>query len=716
MSIQKPAFLLLLLLSTLSVQAQDSYHTSLNNLLQTTYALPAAQQWVLPNTETATLAGSLNYGGSTTTFSPSGQPFTQGVRRTVTAGANPWDAGHLYKNTTAVAAGDRCLLVIWLRSDAANARVSLFAENGITYDKEVLATVPVGKEWKMIAAPFESTAAYAVNSLNIGLHLAFANQTIEIGGAACLNYKNTVFYSQLPVLLNNDTYPGHEPDAPWRATAAASIEQIRKADLTVRVFGSNNQPLAGAQVHVAMQQHVFKFGTAVVSNRFNGGSAFNATYEQKLLDLDGKGHGFNELVFENDLKWPAWEQGWFSSKPEIASDVQWLKNRGISVRGHNLAWPGWTYSPSDINATATPAFIKNRIRNHLTAILSYPGVGQEMIDWDVLNEITTNNDYANRFAGTPGYPTGRELYAEIFKQADSLAPNAVLYLNDYVAIEQGDSPTNGITLWKSRIDELLNAGAPVEGIGFQGHFSAAPTGIETIKSIYDDFWNTYGLEAKVTEFDLNKLLPAATQAAYLRDVLTITFAHPSMKGFLMWGFWDGAHWQGNAPLFNLDWSLKPSGAAFVDQVFHQWWTDETGATAADGQRTVRGFRGKYLVTVSCPDGSSQTREVLLDGDQTVDFQSACTVNAAEPDSGSFNLVCSPTVARDQVLLRWNNTGFSGKTTLRCIDAAGRVLAVYDLAPTENNRIIDTSLWPPGVYQIVMENEGRMQVVRVIVGR
>jgi hypothetical protein len=61
-------------------------------------------------------------------------------------------------------------------------------------------------------------------------------------------------------------------------------------------------------------------------------------------------------------------------------------------------------------------------------------------------------------------------------------------------------------------------------------------------------------------------------------------------------------------------------------------------------------------------------------------------------------------------------GFSGKTTLRCIDGSGRVLAVYDVATTENSRMIDTSLWPSGVYQVVMENEGRMQVTRVIVGR
>lgn len=708
----KNNLLFLLLAFCQQLLAQDAYHTDLSNLLQTTYSLPAPVQWVLPNTEMTTLSGEVNYGGSTTNFTVAGQPFTQGRRREVTLQTNPWDAGHLYQNSTAVSTGDKCLVIFWLRSPTANAQVNIFAENNVTYDKEVISTVNVGSEWKMYAAPFQSQAAYAIQALNVGLHLAFQNQTIEVGGVACLNYKNTVFYTQLPVLLNNDTYPGQEPDAAWRAQAETDIEQYRKANLTVLVTDQNGTPVPDAQVHVEMLQHDFKFGTAVVSNKFNGGSAFNATYEQKLLDLDGNGHGFNELVFENDLKWPAWEQHWFSSPSEIASDVQWMKDHDISIRGHNLAWPGWSYSPADINANATPAYIKNRIRTHIQAILSYPGIGTEMGDWDVLNEITGNNDYANHFAGSPGYPTGRELYAEIFKQADSLAPNSTLYLNDYVAIEQGDSPTNGINTWKSRINELLAAGAPIEGIGFQGHFSSSPTGISRIKEIYDDFWNTYGLEAKVTEYDIDKLVPAQTQADYMRDFLTITFAHPSMKGFLMWGFWDGAHWTDNAPVFRQDWTLKPSGEAFIDQVFNQWWTDENLTTTASGDASVRGFKGKYKVTVNCGDGSELTQYVALGGDIVLNFNTLCLVNTEEtPRLFQFNV--SPTLVQDLVSLSWDNSLFRSATVLRVTDVLGRTIHEETLDAGANQHTFQMGAWPSGSYFISLENGGRRAVQRVV---
>lgn len=706
---------LFLLLCSIRLAAQDAYHTALSTLLQTTYSLPAPVEWVLPNTETATLAGEINYGGTTTNFTVAGQPFTQARRRQVTLQTNPWDAGHLYQNTNAVSAGDKCLVVIWLRSDSPNAKASIFAENNVTFAKEVFSTVNISNEWKIYAVPFESQAAYATGALNIGLHLAFADQIIEIGGVACLNFKNTVFFTQLPVLLNNDTYPGQEADAPWRTEAAASIEQIRKSDLTVKVLNINGQPVANATVHVEMLRHDFKFGTAVISNKFNGGSAYDPVYEEKLLNLDGNGHGFNEVVFENDLKWPAWEQHWFSSPTEIADDVEWLHEHGISVRGHNLAWPGWAYSPSDINANATPAYIKNRVRTHIEDILTYPGIGTEMTDWDVLNEITTNNDYANHFAGTPGYTTGRELYPEIFKQADSLAPNSVLYLNDYIAIEQGDSPANGIATWRSRIDELLAAGAPLEGIGFQGHFSASPTGIPRVTEIYDEFWNAYGLEAKVTEYDIDKLVPAQTQADYMRDILTATFAHPSMKGFLMWGFWDGAHWTDNAPIYNLDWSLKPSGQVFIDQVFDAWWTDEYVTAADNGEASFRPYKGAYKITVECENGGEEVRYVGLLNDTTIVFNNLCSVDTKEAQQ-QLKLQIIPTLVNKEVTMRWDNTWLNGRTSLRATDVLGRQVAEQTLESIANQHTFQTSAWAPGIYFLSIENGGRRQTGRIVVQR
>jgi len=81
----------------------------------------------------------------------------------------------------------------------------------------------------------------------------------------------------------------------------------------------------------------------------------------------------------------------------------------------------------------------------------------------------------------------------------------------------------------------------------------------------------------------------------------MVFSHPAVESFIMWGFWDGAHWRDDAPLFREDWTLKPSGKVFLDLVFNRWWTDTTGVTGPDGSWTVRGFLGDYEVTVRHED-------------------------------------------------------------------------------------------------------------------
>ncbi|MDX1912647.1 MAG: hypothetical protein SFV22_14235 [Saprospiraceae bacterium] len=193
-----------LLILSMPLAAQDAYHNTLNAQLQNDYALPALTQWVLPNTESATFAAAFNYGSNVANLTPAGQIFTQARQISVNQGNNPWDAGHLYQNNAAIVSGDKCLFVLWLRSATPGAKANIFVENSSTYEKEAFATVNIGAEWKMYAVPFASSASYAVNTLSLGLHLAFLNQVVDVGGIACLNYKNTVVLNQLPVLLNND--------------------------------------------------------------------------------------------------------------------------------------------------------------------------------------------------------------------------------------------------------------------------------------------------------------------------------------------------------------------------------------------------------------------------------------------------------------------------------------------------------------------------------
>ena len=43
----------------------------------------------------------------------------------------------------------------------------------------------------------------------------------------------------------------------------------------------------------------------------------------------------------------------------------------------------------------------------------------------------------------------------------------------------------------ARVTAAIAAGAPLEAIGFQGHFSASPTGIPRVKEVLDEFWTPF---------------------------------------------------------------------------------------------------------------------------------------------------------------------------------------------------------------------------------
>ena len=219
----------------LTATAQDAYHTDLQNILQNDYNLPAGT-WVLNDSEAANLNSDFAYGNmNSSDEAVTGQPFSQKVRFQVNAaGNNQWDAGYGIRNVQQMNNGDAALLVLWLRSEAGgNGQVSIFVENSMTFEKEIYLTFNPPAQWTQYFIPFDANQTYSPDGLTAGLHLAWQQQVIEIGGMAIVNYGNSLSVDDLPNQTNNDQYGGFEPDAPWRAEAADRIEQIRKADLTI---------------------------------------------------------------------------------------------------------------------------------------------------------------------------------------------------------------------------------------------------------------------------------------------------------------------------------------------------------------------------------------------------------------------------------------------------------------------------------------------------
>ncbi|MEO1498087.1 MAG: endo-1,4-beta-xylanase [Planctomycetota bacterium] len=451
-------------------------------------------------------------------------------------------------------------------------------------------------------------------------------------------------------------YPGAEPDAPWRATAAARIDAIRKADLSVNVVDLAGNPVPGARVQAVMREHEFGFGTAVQAWRLADNTSANDTYKSTTQAL------FNTATIENALKWDAWE-GEFGPlfTPAIAAQaLDWLNAAGIDTRGHALIWPGGQNLPLDIQGLLggglTPGEqddVRTRIENHFVNITS--ATNGKVVAWDVVNETRTNNDLMREL------DEGDDALVDWFTRADELAGQAELYLNDFGILNTWGAFENR-DIYFDTIAQLIADGAPIEGIGFQGHFFENDIeGPEQLWAILDRF-ETLGLKMQVTEFDFTTG-DEALQAQYTADFLTAMFAHEGIDDVLFWGFWEDAHWRPEAALFRSDWSIKPNGEAYLDLVFDEWWTDETMNADNAGSASVRGFKGDYDITASGGGETVTESLVLADGGETLtvtlailvgDYNGNGSVDAADYTvwRDAFNTAVAPGTGADG-----NNDGF-----------------------------------------------------------
>jgi len=297
---------------------QDSFHTNLINYLAETYGA-TNPEFTLYDNERSIVDGLYVYGDASKTIQEiTDQDWSNSINYKVNSvGANPWDAGTGISNVVAVNRDDVVLISFLARRISDQTIVSLFAENSTSFDKEVFFDIEFTEDWKHYLVPFTSSADFPVSGMTFGFHLAGAVQEFELAGFTVLNYKNSVEESVFDSAFSAEKYGGHEEDAAWRALASARIDDIRKSELTVKLVDIAGNPVPDVDVRVAMQNHSFGWGTAIVPSRFPGNRSPIETYVEKLTNLDGNGHGFNEVVTENALKWNGWEQEWVATPEQF---------------------------------------------------------------------------------------------------------------------------------------------------------------------------------------------------------------------------------------------------------------------------------------------------------------------------------------------------------------------------------------------------------------
>lgn len=526
------------------------------------------------------VTGSRNDAGKITIVSARHPEFTEAIRaQTLEQPSKPYEFQLTAPTAAPIAKGDVLFASFWMRTIESPMNEGftgfIFEQRAEPYQRSMGMETSAGTEWKRIDLPFRAAGSYAAGEAAMNLRLGYAPQTVEIGGITLKDLGANVDLASLP--FASPTYTGRAADAPWRKAALERIEKIRKADLAITVVDSAGQPVPGARVQLTQTRSAFPFGASTTAKSLLSDAPSERKYQEMVRTL------FNRTTLSNDLKWARWQ----ADRETPLKALDWLRDAGIEARGHNLIWPGFRKMPEDLKALKeNPEEMRRRIAEHITEEAT--AVRGKVVEWDVVNEPFNNHDVMDI--------CGPGILADWFKLAHAADPQAKLFINDWGILSGGGQDTNHQKHYEDTISGLLAAGAPLDGIGMQGHFGWNLTPPEKMLSILDRFAK-FGKPIEITEFDV-QMTDEKLQADFTRDFLIAMFSHPAVSGVVMWEFWEGHHYAPTAALWRKDWTPKPNGQVWLDLVKRQWMTNLVDTADAGGQVRTRGFLGDYEVTAS----------------------------------------------------------------------------------------------------------------------
>jgi GH35 family endo-1,4-beta-xylanase len=271
---------------------------------------------------------------------------------------------------------------------------------------------------------------------------------------------------------------------------------------------------------------------------------------------------------------------WRFERPDAL--VKWCADNGIAVHGHTLVWHAqtndWFFRDGDKDE------VTKRLKDHISTLVGrYKG---KILGWDVVNEAINDGGDA-KTAATENLRNsqwvkalGPDFLTIAFKAAHDADPDAKLYYNDY-NIEAGPKHDSSLVLLK----RLIKDGAPIHGVGIQGHWSTSRVPYEAIDKAIEDYAKL-GLKVSITELDVTirgaaggqfggggrEVKPPSeedlkAQAEAYGKLFAIFLKHKDVvERVTFWGISDRRSWRaGQSPLiFDTKNQRKPAYTSIID--------------------------------------------------------------------------------------------------------------------------------------------------------
>ena len=378
--------------------------------------------------------------------------------------------------------------------------------------------------------------------------------------------------------------------------------QYRMGTKNVKFESMDGTPLANQEIIIQQKSHKFLFGCGafdtvpLVNGELQGEErkAMEQRFDKWLALFNAGTLPFYWGGFEA-------EQGKPMTEP-IRKAAQWLKEKGVTVKGHPLCWH--TACAPWLMEMSNEEILKTQLDRIYRDVTDFEGI----IDlWDVINEVVIMpifDKYDNGITRICKDKGRIGLIREVFRAAKEANPKAILLLNDF----------NTSISYEILIEGCLEAGIPIDVIGIQSHQHQGYWGIEKTEQILERF-SRFGLPIHFTENTLisGDLMPPEIedlndwqieewpstpegeerQAREVVQMYETLFSHPLVESITTWSIVDGKWLKAPAGLLRVDNSSKPSYEELLKKVKTDWWTNTRVVTDDQGHAEITGFQGNY---------------------------------------------------------------------------------------------------------------------------